>query len=166
MSIITKEIARSVSFKMTEIKREELKIIDKTISEAVYLIMKSKIPKNIFEFYQENIGYFKKFDSVNFIGNGLNHEYFSFSPDLPTTNECRNTVSLDEKQALKIIELYNKRNKLRKEIDCLSYEIQTALLSLRTYNKCSTEFKEAYIFLPKKVTQELIVNIDKIRAKL
>lgn len=40
------------------------------------------------------------------------------------------------------------------------------LIRLGTYKKVEVEFKEAYTFLPKTVSQSLVVNVDKIREKL
>lgn len=76
------------------------------------------------------------------------------------------TIQLDEKTSQSLLKEHNNIKDLKRKAEQLHDEITTALIRLKTFKKVETEFKEAYIHLPKTVSQALVVNIDKIREKL
>jgi len=163
---ITKEIAKSVAFRMTEKKRKELDLLNKNLSELAYELALSKINKSVIESFNKHKKYFKTFSSFKVIGNGFNYEYFSFNNKLPCEDIYSVTYEFDVKNSKKLLDLLNEKNKLSEDLIKLRNDIEIALIGLKTYNKIESEFKEAFVFLPIKVSTELTVNIDKIREKL
>lgn len=163
---ITKSAANSVAIKLTEKKTIQLKKIKSEISDIGYAVLKGQIPKKILDLYGTNSGYFKTISSVHVTGKGLNNQPINFSKNLPSTDTYRKTILVDDKNALELSTRFNQIEKLGNEIEKLQLEIEAALLSLCTYAKITSEFKEAIPFLPFKEKNELVVNIKEIIAKL
>lgn len=166
MSRITKEIAHYVAKQLCakKLKEVEQNYIDlQTMASDSYL---KKIPKDVLDFYSKNKNYCKTTCSFKLVGFGWNHEYINFGKELPSKDGNYITITLDEKTSVKLLALYNKHSVSKIEYSNLIEEIETALKRLSTYKRVELEFKEAFLLLPKSVSQSLVVNIDKIREKL
>lgn len=163
---VTKEAAKHVAGRLTEIKLSEEKKARKELSELAYSIAQDCVPKDVQEFYQKHKSFFHTTTRLQVSGTGLNYEELSFSPELPSRNEWRFSKLVTNKQAEQIVKLLNLKKKKEKERKELFVEIENAVLALGTYAKVEVEFKEAFAFLPKKLNQQLVVNINSIREKL
>jgi len=166
MSRITKDIANQVAKKLTDKRKIAVDKKYKEFQEDAFEAYKKKIPKDVLEFYATHKTWVKEVSQYKLIGHGWNHEYVYMSGLLPSKDGNYINVPLDEKtsKALLIKSDYVKEE--RQKIEVLKDEIITALLRLGTFKRVEAEFKEAYLLLPKTVSQALVVNIDKIREKL
>lgn len=163
---ITKSDAASIALKLTEKKTAQLKKLKTEISQLGYDVLKGQTNKSVFEFYERFPNYFKKIDCINITGKGLNHQRINLPKSLPCTETYNKTVLVDDKNAAKLSALFNQEETIEKEINKLKTDIEVALLSLVTYAKITSEFKEAVPFLPFKEKNALVVNIADIRKKL
>ena len=166
MSRITKEIANYVANKLTDKKKVEIEKLEKTFKENAYNAYLKKIPKDIIELSKKYKNYFKWIDQYKISGHGWNYEYIYMSASLPSCDGNYATIQLDEKTSQSLLKEWQNIKDLKRKKELLHDEIFTALIRLGTFKKVETEFKEAYIHLPKTVSQALVVNIDKIREKL
>ena len=166
MSRITQEIARSVARQMTEKKTLKLESIKKELQSVACELAKKMIPKEVLVCFEKYPSYFNCTTNIQVGGQGLNWEYLELEIKLPSPNGNYLKETLKDKDAIQVKKLIDSISKLDTEIDRLKDEIGTALLSLKTYNRVQTEFPEAYTYLPIKVSQELTVNINKVREKL
>ena len=166
MSRITKEIAKYVAGKLTDKHKKEIEKVHNELKEMAYDAYSKKIPKDVLLAFEKNKSWMYKCESIRAVGNGFNHEYLYLSKQLPSKDGSYVTVQFDEKTSDKLRKHKNLLNSLNKKQEDLFDEIETALIRLGTFKKVEAEFKEAYIHLPKTVSQALVVNIDKIREKL
>lgn len=166
MSRITKDIANYVASKLTEKKKVEIEKLEKTFKENAYNAYLMKIPKDVMEISKKYKNYFKLIDQYKIAGNGWNYEYIYMNASLPSCDGNYATIQLDEKTSQSLLKEHNNIKDLKRKKEQLQDEIFTALIRLGTFKKVENEFKEAYIHLPKSVSQALVVNIDKIREKL
>lgn len=166
MSRITKDIANYVANRLTEKKSEEISKLQKSFEEISFKAYEKKIPKEVMDCFAKHKKYFDTTTQLRMVGNGWNYEYVSIGEELPTNSGSYPNPSFDEKTNQLLLTQHQKISDLKSKLKPLKEEIITALIRLGTFKKVEIEFKEAYPFLPKTVSQSLVVNVDKIREKL
>ena len=164
MSRITKDIAHEVARKLTSKKTEEINKIEKELQLKLEGFLLEKVPKEIMDLFKKHPNYFEKTSSFRISGNGFNYEYLQTKNSIPYCGN--NSFTPTAEQAKPLMELNNKITDLKKKKSELFREIQNLLYNLRTYSKVISEFPEAEPFLPKTITNKLIVNISDIRNQL
>lgn len=107
--------------------------------------------------------YFETRRSIQLSGNGWNWRSLSLGEQIPYTGCCFNP---DEKDGDFLLKLKNSYDQKHKDLELLISEIETSLISLRTYKRVEENFPEAFAFLPKKITTSLSININDIRKKI
>lgn len=163
---ITKSEAETIAIQMVVKKKEQLSKMSIEISDLCTRVAKSQVPKQLLELSEKFPNYFKRIENIIVTGKGLNHEYFSLTSKVPSTEGYRQTIAVDDKNAEKLVKLFRVYEKFREEIELLQKDIAVALISLCTYAKITSEFKEAIPFLPFKEKNALAINISDIRKKL
>lgn len=164
MSRITQVIAKEVAIKMTSKKYEVIKPLQNELSSNLETFVKRRVPKVVLELYSKYPGYFNVTSSFRMIGNGFNHSRLHTNKDIPYVSNYVFEPTAEESEIL--LKLDNKIATLLQEKKDLIREIEITLYGLRTYAKVNSEFPEATPFLPKNVSNKLIVNINDIRNKL
>lgn len=164
MSRITKEIAKEVAIKMTSKKYEVIKPLQNELSSNLETFVKRRIPKVVLELYSKYPKYFEATSSFRMVGNGFNHGYLHTKKNVPFgSNDVFEPTAEEAKILLKLV---NEITDLLQEKKDLIREVEITLYNLRTYVKINSEFPEATPFLPKNISNKLIVNINDIRNKL
>lgn len=164
MSRITKDIANEVAKKLTQNKTDEIENLENELRLKVHDIVKKRIPDSIIKLFKIHPNYFIKKSYFQFVGNGMNHKGFYINNELPFIQN--NVVEPSKLEADTILKLDNEITNLKTKRNTLRSEIRELLYSLRTYSKVISEFPEAEPFLPKTITNKLIVNISDIRNQL
>jgi len=164
MSRITKEIANEVARKLTTKKTEEIQKLDLLIQETLELFILKRVPKDVIEFQKTNPKFTYSTSSFRLIGNGFNHKYLNTKNDIPYNGN--NIFEPKPDEAKKLLEMINKKSDLKSNLNKLFSEIENLLYNLRTYNKVIIEFPEVEPFLPKTISNKLMVNVNDIRQQL
>lgn len=164
---ITKTIAEWVAKQLTQPKRLEQWAIRNKRSELVRAYYLNQLPDDILKLYNTYPNYFKKTTSTRIDAPGLSGNYNSYSLGTALPEKHGSCLVISAKDAEPIIEFDNIDVSMGKEIETLQANIESALLSLRTYNKVQKEFPEAFKLLPpSSVNTGLAINIKDIRCKL
>jgi hypothetical protein len=164
---ITKDAADSIAVKLTEKKQKAIDKIKEEIKTIGFNAYKKTIPKKVLELFETHPNWINSCQRANFTGKGINHDQIYFNSRLPKADEYSTpTIIADDSVCEKLSRLFNQEKTLKKELEKLQLEIKNALISLGTYAKITSEFKEAVPFLPFKEKNELVVNITEIRKQL
>ncbi len=164
MSIITKAIASEVAVKLTAKKQDEIKKLDLKLKEQFEAVYLKSLPKDVVSAFENAPNYFNTSNSVQVSGNGFNWQSLGFTKKMPVLRNC--SYQLSDKEATLFLKKYNEIEYKKSKCRDLIYEIENALVSLRSYKKISETFPEAIPFLPEKITTALAVNISDIQDKL
>lgn len=166
MSRITKEIASEVAKILTIRKKEEYEALEAKLSETVKDLYNLTIPDKVKEFQKEFPSFINTRSAVKLMGNGFSYEYISVKDQVITNTSQCTCLTPSPEEAGNIQKMKNKIQDLKTEYNTLVLDIETALLTLRTYSKIEKEFPEAFIHLPNRITTALAININSIREKL
>lgn len=166
MSIVTKAIAKEVAERMLTKKADEIKNLINKRDFFILCICRKNIKKEILDFYNKHKDYVRSTNQVTLNDNGFHGDYFYLNERIPSKNSSTMHVSMSVKDSKELLPLIDEIDGLEKQYKSLKIDIENALLSLKTYKKVSEEFKEAYGYLPNKISTSLVINIDKIREKL
>lgn len=164
MSRITKEIASEIATKLTEKKLTEIRRIQS--EQEIYLeeIYLGTISKEVKDFFKLKPNYCKNTRQLRVSGNGFNYAYLNTKNNVP----CLESQSFEPtaEQGKELINFQNKIENLKIVRNKLKNEIENLLYNLRTYSKVILEFPEAEPFLPKNISNKLMININDIRSQL
>ena len=103
---------------------------------------------------------------VNLYGIGFNNDTI-WVKEFPSTGNV-NLQLTEEMGAKQLLKEFNEIEALKKEIKDLKKEIEVALYyTLKTYNRVSEVFPEAYNHLPKlnKDSTAIVINLDHLRRQ-
>lgn len=123
-----------------------------------------RVSKEVLDFYEKHPKYVKSTRLFRLIGNGFNYSYLNTVNEVPYIGD--NSFEPKPEEAKKLLELINKKQDLKDKLNKLVSEIENLLYSLRTYLKVLIEFPEAEPFLPKTISNKLMINVSDIRKKL
>ncbi|WP_313579855.1 Nmad5 family putative nucleotide modification protein [Chishuiella sp.] len=171
MSRISKDLANTISEKLTIKLDKKISEIQKELTEYVSEIYYKRIPAKVIELNKEFPSYISKSIRIKFFGNGLNGEEFKFISPLPCkTNEDSfygiTINDLNQDYSKKLIELNNKCEALKAEKIQLKQSIYNALLQLVTYKRIIEQFPEAAPYLERKDAYALAIPVEDIRKQL
>lgn len=163
MSIITKTIAKAVATKLVE--KQSQKVQDLKIELGNYFTneYQNTLPRVVLEGFKNHPNFFNTCKSFSMTGHGFNWETITANKSLPCTSSSK---TFDETVLRELRKKYDAVKDAKKLVETLIFEIETALLNLKTYSKINANFPEATPFLPIKTDTALMVNVDNIRNKL
>lgn len=164
MSRITKEIAKEVALSLTKLKKEEISKLNEKISSRLEDIILSKIPDEVKKCFSKNKKFFNTRSGFQLSGNGFDYQHFNTINSIPYGNNSSYTPT--ELEANELLPMINKVQDLKVNYNKLLLEVESLLYNLRTYSKVVIEFPEAEPFLPKTMSNKLMININDIRDKL
>lgn len=161
---ITKALAESTAEKLCDKFEKEIEICKSNLSKYVTGALKSKVSKEVFDFYKKNPGYI---NCINQFSLGKDFSWTRVSLTEPIPSNVAEELELTKAE-------YKEANKLLKAIDKAKVdfkqtkkEIISALIALRTYKRVESDFPEAFKILP-PASQVLLpsVNLKNLRDKL
>lgn len=163
MSRITKQIAQEVAEKLTEKQVLEINKMESDIKDQFTEIYLKTVPKEILDLFEKHPKYFETRSNFQIHGNGFQFERLCINNKYPSKQYL---FSMNEKDSEKMMILFNKLSDKKKELSKFKIEIEALIFGLRTYAKVNSEFPEASPFLPKTISNSLMVNISDLREKL
>lgn len=163
MSRITKEIATATAIALLKPKHNRLKDLRQQLSDKVTEAYLETVPHAVVEQFKKYPEYFRKASSVRFNCPGFNYEYYTTNAQVPDTNSM---AKIGTQQGNKILALSAKLKDAESDYKSIKNEIEVALYAFRTYANVEKEFPEAFVLLPSKVSQAIMVNIDSIRKNI
>lgn len=164
---ITKNVAESIGYKLTQKIADKIKIKRSEISEIVSKIYLENLPKDIVSISEKHRKYFKVSHKIRCEGNGLNSIEITLTKSVISDGNWQLCILPSVSEAKKILKIYNELQDLNEKEKELKKSIENTLLQLRTYKRIEAEFPEAFEFLPKdSVVNTLAVPIEDIRSQL
>lgn len=163
---ITKTMAHEVAIKLTEKKKEEVKVLKEALEDEMFSLGLSKCPQDVIDLFKKRPAFFNTSSYIQLSGSGFDYERFNSKEEFPSDASNR---SIDPGKTLgkKLRMLADKIEEKDEAYRALKLEIENTLFSLRTSDNIKKVFPEAFAFLPaEKATKALTVCIDSIRKKL
>jgi len=164
MSRITKQIAEAVANQLVLPKRQELQKEEQKLHQITTDIYLKHIPSQVMDAYDKYHEWFNKTESVYLNTNGFNYEYLALTKNYPKQRNKYPEFTAAESAKIRV--QFDIVADLKKSIEKLKFDIETAVFNLRTYSNVEKEFPEAFKLLPAKQTTALIVNLKDIRCQL
>lgn len=165
MSVVTKEIAKEIAKILTAKKADKVEKMEKSFSNKVLAAYNKSLPQSIRAAFKSHPQYFRGGSYINLSGNGWSHRQVSLGDRVVHPKDGAYWSPQAEVNQM-LTKLDYEIQDAKKEIATLVTEIESALLSLRTYKRIEEKFPEAFKVIPEKVSTALIVNLDEVRAKL
>jgi hypothetical protein len=153
-------LAREIAEKLTSNRVDNINKLSVALKERLTLIHKGHTPEYINEAFEKKPEVFRTVSSHYFNAYGLTGS-LSYSERRPD-----NIPAITEKEANSILYLKNALEDAETDYKKIKLEIETALLSLRTYKKIQEDFEEAAPFLTQKTCAALAVNLQELKNKL
>lgn len=165
---ISQTLATQIAKELTANRLQEIEKLGNEISALVRAEYKKTIPQTVLRLFAKEPSYFRKTTSLRLYGNGFSGKPVSFKEALPDSDSDKweTILNVDTELGKKLAALVNKREKMVEERETLRKEIESALLTLRSFKAIQDNFPEAIPFLPKSNSAALIPNLTGIRKKL
>lgn len=166
---ITKTAAQEAATKMLKSKQDEVKNLEIELSNLLVEKIRANTTKVILEAFDnaQTKDFVKSINRVALIGEGFNRVIFYTLTPFPC--ESYSKTLINEKGSLeKARKLFEKIETKRLKIKEAKTKIENTILSLRTYDKVSKVYPEAYLSLP-QIEQKRgieIVNIDNLKKEI
>lgn len=171
MSRISKDLASTISEKLTIKLSKKIDAAKQSIDDYTTIIYEKRIPLEVTEFNKKFPSYIKKRGKIQVFENGFNGQSFFLNKDLPVRiqDDCYNGIPLNDLNKIeskKLKELEESHKKLIKQHDELKESIYNALLQLITYKRIIEQFPEAAPYLERKDAYVIAIPVEDIRKQL
>ena len=167
MSVISKDLAGQIAYKMTEKSRlaaEKLHVEFRELTTSQY---EETIPEEVLKCFKKHPDWFETVESVSIHGNGFNHEYVSTTRQVITQLGRSSPIFQPiSKIADKLTTAIRKWQKAKKEYENLKSESKQALLTLKTFSNIRKEIPLAAPMLPPPMSNALVVNFESLKKRL
>jgi len=164
---INKSQAEQVAEKLVQSLKDKTIKLAEEISEIVRQDFMEGVPKEIISVRKKHPKYFVP-DSgcFRYTGAGLGNLQCFFAEDTPRTNNQYDYYVLKTANAQKVAKKLGEQKDLSDKIYKLKSDTVSVLLKLATYRKIQTEFPEAFLHLPDKITTEIAIPLEDLRKQL
>ena len=165
MARISQDAAYDAARKIAEPLQVKAKALKKQLEEFVIAEYLKEVPKEVLKLWETHKSYIKKNSYFYVNGSGINHDYISFSEDVPGN---LSSITLDSKAAAKYVKLKDAAEDANKKYNDTVKEINNTLLTLGTHKKIGEVMPNALRFLPKvnKPSMQLVLQIQPIVDKV
>lgn len=166
MSRISKEAAKSISYKLTEKSRLIVAALHEEYREMITTMYEDHTPAEIKAVKKLFPDWFCTRSEIYLNGHGFNREWItSTRPVIANSNDDCN-LHLTAKSAAPVFKAKTKWEKADKKYKELRRETESALLALKTYNNIRKELPDAAPYLPPPMSNALVVNFDGLKKRL
>jgi hypothetical protein len=163
---ISRDVAERTAKLMTEKKELQLTKMKDIFGEKIRNLKIKTVPEVVMQTFKNHPNYVNKSTYINIYGVGFNNDTV-WVKEFPYTGN--NSLQITEEMGAKsLLKEFNEIETLKKEIKDLKKEIEVALYNtLKTYNRVSEVFPEAFKHLPKlnKNSSAIVVNLDHLRKQ-
>lgn len=168
MSRISKDAARSISFKLTEKSKLAVSQLHEDYREMITALYEDQTPAKVKAAQKEHPEWFYTRSEIYLNGHGFNREWVTPTRPVIANSEDGGDANLHltAKTAATIFKAKIKWEKADKKYKELRRETESALLALKTYNNIRKELPEAAPYLPPPMSNALVVNFDSLKKKL
>lgn len=156
---ISKSKAQDVAWKLTIPIRDEVKQVEKQVSELVGAFIEQRTPESIKQAISQHPEWFIQ-KAVYLDGIPLRWREAAYWDS--------NEVKLDAETADKVTKALYHRKDLEDKERKAREQIEATLLDIKTYKRCKEVFPDAYALLPQAELSNLmpVVQVDSIREML
>lgn len=170
MSRISKDLANTISKKLTLKLDKKIHEKNKELKDFATEIWHKRIPNTVQEFNKTNPNYVKKCSRIKVFNNGFNGEAFNIHP-LPCTIDIDlwsgiPINDLKKNEAVKLKKLHDEFKEIEHQKEQLQQSIYNALLQLVTYKRIIEQFPEAAPYLERKDAYAIAIPVEDIRKQL
>lgn len=163
---ITQQNANDVAEKLVQPKRVQLQKLLKEISDEVKAEYLKTVPASVLKLFKTEHGWLGTNERVQILNSTWHYTYINVSGSVPKPHNGSAKLLLDEATDKRLGKIRDEADKLERLISETKREIAATMLSLYTYAKVKDIFPEAYTLLPVKESKALMIDMNKLRAKL
>lgn len=171
--VISKAIARKVSYKLVEKQKQLLEDLERQFAKEVYDVYVSNLPDEVVEMSAKHPQYFTFTNSIRIIGFGFD-EWVEVPDDIEVIcNQGENSraeVKFRQPIYKKAKAIKSRIVKEKKDYNKTRYQLEEMLLRLRSYKKIIQAIPQAAEHLPDKSTVEVLTapktNYKKLANKV
>lgn len=166
MSVISKDLAGQISFKITEPSRKASEAMHVEFRELVTKLYEDQIPEAVLATFKKQPDWFYTRSEVKLEGHGFSWEHIATTRPLITNANGKCDIHLTAKIADQIMKAKRKWQEAQKKYNLLREETKQALLTLKTYANIRKELPQAAPMLPPPISNALVCNFDSLRKQL
>ena len=166
MSVISKDLARQISVKLTEKSRLAADALHTEYREMVTFLYEEFTPKEVKDCFKKNADWFYTRSSVSFNGHGFQWESVTTTRPVICNSQNNANLEITAKSASLLTTLKRKWQKAKDEHKQLQRETETALLNLGTHARIKENFPLAAPMLPPPMSNALVCNFDNLTKRL
>jgi len=166
MSVISKDLASQIAYKLTVGSKQKVDAAHADYMEAVTELYEQQIPQDVKDCFSKNPDWFYTRGIVSFEGFGFRWENVSTKRGVIANSGTSAHLKLTGKSAEKLTAIKRKWEKEKANYEELKEETKNALLALKTYNNIRKELPLASPLLPPPMSNALVCNFDSLKKRL
>lgn len=165
---ISKDLARQISFKLTDKGRAKVEKLKKEWQKAVTAAYIKQVPEKILKIKAQFPEWFATGESITLNGHGFSWTHVTATERVIEDKDGYARLNLDAKLAGELKSLQNAWQAAKEAIEKLQTETENTILALGTYKQITEKFPGAAQYLPNvgPKSMALIPNLDGLKAKL
>jgi DNA-binding MarR family transcriptional regulator len=165
---ISKDMARQISFRLTDKGRAKVENLKKEWQKAVTLAYIQQTPEKIIKTKAQYPEWFQMTDSITLDGHGFSWTNVAATERVIKDSKGNSFLKLNAKLSGDLKVLQTAWHNAKQSNEKLQQETENAILALGTYKQIIEKFPDAAQYLPNvgPKSMALIPNLDGLKAKL
>ena len=166
MSVISKDLAGKIAYKLTEKSRLAAERLHVDFREAVTALYEKKTPKEISDLLKKHGDWIRTSTTIRLNGNGFSYEYVTATRKIINMANSDNYLEMTNTEADKLVNAKRKWEAAVKKYNLLKSDAEQAILTLKTFNNIRKELPEAAAMLPPPLSNALVVDFSSLKKQL
>lgn len=165
---ISKELARQISFRLTDKGRAKVDKLKKEWQKAVTEAYKQQVPEKVIKMKAQFPEWFTTGECITLDGHGFSWTNVTATERIIKDGNNNAKLKLDAKLAAELKKVQTAWENAKEANEKLQVETENTILALGTYKQITEKFPGAAQYLPNVGTKSmaLIPNLDGLKTKL